>query len=466
MRLGGKGHALAAILAGGLGLGIAQAAPPPPSVASGNTALRRDPDAAPTPIPTPLYVSRNPCAPYDLRKDHGAPYAELPILEQGNYSFCAAFSVESFVDGWIQSHLPNPPAPGTPEHRALRRHVTSPFLTQLQEFRDKGVEELRHHQPPGDATTIRSLIDQVRVHGSCDHLAIFGRNPKAPGQPRSSRDQEKILAALGRSWSSSMSFLRDRALLHQKIDQGMSLGQILYEGLSPPARDLQACLLVNGLQEDDIPGGHLVRDTNPTLMRLLFNPNPSSGRDTEVDFLLGFFEEACREKTLHVELPPVRRKGFSPNESLEAVDYLQELMDRPEKDPVHVSFCGKVLEQARPFKAYLPGDRSICGDPKKPEPEPDGQWVLDPGTRHRRYLPPPPRDRAPVLKTGVGGTHGAVIIGRRRQADGSCQVLLRGSWGAGCGSYFVPGWNCEKGNVWIDIRDLAENTYEVHTFER
>jgi hypothetical protein len=55
--------------------------------------------------------------------------------------------------------------------------------------------------------------------------------------------------------------------------------------------------------------------------------------------------------------------------------------------------------------------------------------------------------------------HASIVVGKR-QKNGSCQFLIRNSWGTDCGAY-AKNWECEKGQIWIDADALLENTREL-----
>jgi hypothetical protein len=52
------------------------------------------------------------------------------------------------------------------------------------------------------------------------------------------------------------------------------------------------------------------------------------------------------------------------------------------------------------------------------------------------------------------GAHASLIIGRRRNSVGTCELLVRNSYGTDCNNYNDSvKKNCEKGNIWV-ARDL------------
>lgn len=57
-----------------------------------------------------------------------------------------------------------------------------------------------------------------------------------------------------------------------------------------------------------------------------------------------------------------------------------------------------------------------------------------------------------------GTLHTMVVAGRRKNATGGCDILLRNSWGASCNGY---DWPCERGQIWVDEDSLLENMYAL-----
>jgi hypothetical protein len=43
-------------------------------------------------------------------------------------------------------------------------------------------------------------------------------------------------------------------------------------------------------------------------------------------------------------------------------------------------------------------------------------------------------------------------------------VLIRNSWGRDCDGISAD-WDCEGGDLWVDLEPLAANVYEVHVLE-
>jgi hypothetical protein len=56
------------------------------------------------------------------------------------------------------------------------------------------------------------------------------------------------------------------------------------------------------------------------------------------------------------------------------------------------------------------------------------------------------------------GHHASVVIGSR-QKNGQCELLVRNSWGTGCGSYHKD-FECENGNIWIPAQTMENNAYQ------
>jgi hypothetical protein len=72
---------------------------------------------------------------------------------------------------------------------------------------------------------------------------------------------------------------------------------------------------------------------------------------------------------------------------------------------------------------------------------------------------------------GGNGRHESLIIGRRRDAKGNCQYLIRNSWGKSClhktkttaVAIYSTDWDCEegKGSLWVDRESLGKSLFEV-----
>ena len=61
--------------------------------------------------------------------------------------------------------------------------------------------------------------------------------------------------------------------------------------------------------------------------------------------------------------------------------------------------------------------------------------------------------------------HGSIVIGRRLNSKtNTCQYLVQNTWGSSCNPY--PDHDCENGSVWIDEKQLTENTYEIFRLEK
>lgn len=103
---------------------------------------------------------------------------------------------------------------------------------------------------------------------------------------------------------------------------------------------------------------------------------------------------------------------------------INELLARKNAQPVGVDFCAKVLYRERPFR---------------------GEWT--------------------GLMKGECGKHTVLVIGRKRVGN-TCRYLVRNSWGTGCGKYWMAGWDCEAGDIWIDAEDLTQNMSRVNTLDR
>lgn len=56
--------------------------------------------------------------------------------------------------------------------------------------------------------------------------------------------------------------------------------------------------------------------------------------------------------------------------------------------------------------------------------------------------------------------HASLVIGKRTSPEGTCQVLIRNSWGSGCAPY-SPDWECDQGNIWVETDVFSQNLQSV-----
>jgi len=132
----------------------------------------------------------------------------------------------------------------------------------------------------------------------------------------------------------------------------------------------------------------------------------------------------------------------------------------PQAEPIEVSYCSPVLKEGRSYPGVMRTDNT--------------------------------HQCAPSTTTSTPN-HASLIIGRRRNPNtGSCQFLIRNSWGTACkvsqiapapGNVpkdtrpslakapsipdpstdlrYAPEWDCEDGNIWVDADSLAQSAYRT-----
>ena len=74
------------------------------------------------------------------------------------------------------------------------------------------------------------------------------------------------------------------------------------------------------------------------------------------------------------------------------------------------------------------------------------------------------QEASDLFRTPECGMHASIVVGKR-QKNGSCQFLIRNSWGTDCDSY-AKTWECQNGQIWVDADALLENTYELQFVKR
>jgi len=99
-------------------------------------------------------------------------------------------------------------------------------------------------------------------------------------------------------------------------------------------------------------------------------------------------------------------------------------IESPESQPVSVAFCAELLKRGRGYRGF---SRRLT-DFRFPD-------------------------------TKECGGHVVLISGKRdHPITGRLEFLVHNSWGTRCTRY-SPDWECERGKIWVDGEELAENTY-------
>lgn len=138
-----------------------------------------------------------------------------------------------------------------------------------------------------------------------------------------------------------------------------------------------------------------------------------------VGFLSQTFKAACQGNTLEIPSPPPPRSYYGFRETnlssrrdgfRVALDALQSSQDLP----VGITFCADVLEDRRANGVGPNGRPQNCNS-----------------------------------------HHSALVVGKRSASDGSCEYLVRNSFGNSCNAY---DWECdERGQIWVGEKALLRN---------
>ena len=62
--------------------------------------------------------------------------------------------------------------------------------------------------------------------------------------------------------------------------------------------------------------------------------------------------------------------------------------------------------------------------------------------------------------------HMSSIVARRfDEGSGSCQYLIRNSWGSSCGGYYSEKYECKNGHVWVPQKHLTRMVQSITYIE-
>lgn len=132
------------------------------------------------------------------------------------------------------------------------------------------------------------------------------------------------------------------------------------------------------------------------------------------------------DKVPDVEVQWGRRMGSKVERERKFSETLRSRLNNSNSGPVGINFCVDILSQSK-FSGWVQG---VGADGK-------------------------------VDRSKCRATHSAVVVGRRTSAKGSCQYLVRNSYGASCQG--VSFWDCDKGTgqIWINEEQLVSNMSEA-----
>ncbi|MBI3544399.1 MAG: hypothetical protein HY075_14095 [Deltaproteobacteria bacterium] len=411
--------------------------------------------------------------PYDL-SEPGKPFGPLsaapgarmaiPVRSQGNTATCYAQAASNLIDAWRYTHEPTKPKPG----QALR--LTSPLVLATRDaFR------------LGKKTSIsfgytKSVLETARLEqNACDDEYVFNNDAheKGPADVMLTDTLEAAwdaagdyLAKLGRAkalwikyrdlprseWTPEMLQLEEYHKIDvasQKMDWDKAYTYAVHvKGFLPIGLKLECDLLAAGFPLERIPS-IWVGKVNAFLIRALANEK------SKVGFLNAYYAEACKGhevSTAGIPEPVLVPAGdrFHPDTPEKTKAELKKVLDRPDRQPIELSICGRYLDKAAPDdddrKIFSTSVKGTWHELKKNK---DGEDV----SRCISGDPDHPNDDS---------GHSVTLIGRRvnPKKPGSCQYLIRNSWGSGCFRYSgrkdiecIEG----RGDLWIDADELAAN---------
>lgn len=104
--------------------------------------------------------------------------------------------------------------------------------------------------------------------------------------------------------------------------------------------------------------------------------------------------------------------------------------------PIEIGYCNGVQNQGPSFRGVIQ------------------KGAVKPWARYNLCEGHDPNDRE------SDGAHSVTLIGRRLH-QGTCQLLVKESSGAGCARDWLRHWECRDGKIWIDQDALAANVTSV-----
>lgn len=142
-------------------------------------------------------------------------------------------------------------------------------------------------------------------------------------------------------------------------------------------------------------------------------------------FLNRMTDAACRERRIKPRADfKCQSRNFKSSEQLKEI--LLSRLTNLKSQPIGIAFCSKVLYDSD-FKSKILFN----------------------------YYDPSPSCMS----------HSALVIGtRKNQSTGKCEVLVRNSLGKTCDDY-DPKWECNSGNIWVDLDALTRNTMQAYWIE-
>ena len=368
------------------------------------------------------------CGGSELRLDApGKSMENLPVLDQSTGSsaesggLCYSYVASQMLDAHLQKNGNRP-----------QGRVSSPFHMAMNHA------VARNRSRLGGGEPCLAIAATAESGGTCDHDRWFfgSRDPS----------NRHYLYTLESIWDSSQS-MRDLEPILNEEYRARSRSQ---DTLARRAHS-EACRLATVDPFSSSDRG-LYQSSHQALLALLadnnyFSSSDEAGRTRDKFLFMRDFANMVCEPSENPIQPVASCTPFNygPNQTQQfQLDLLSRLSSS--ELPVGVGFCSYYLQ-----------------DPQRPR-NGHNHRVLNWEQEEGNDVPKcnrPYRDAGGALAIRRTNSHHISMVMGKRMRNGRCQVLLRNTWGAdACEIYQTAGHtDCQRGQVWLDLEELAKNSF-------
>lgn len=362
------------------------------------------------------------CPPVNLYENPADPLWEISILNQGPLYVCYAITAAQMIDYYLLSHGLERPEGGSSALWIAYSHKSSgAFPRRLIQWDRR---ELSY-------SYMKWAINDAKRDGICGNGTVDPLIAKIKNDSRLTDYEflylfEQVWMNHDRiDWNDRQSVDRFVAELNPEVE-GLARGGILTEVVARIAEQIR-----------DIPG-------------------------VDANSALAYFGETifggCREdRRIRPPLPAVKTAGLGYATNARILRRIDAALDGDFRQPAGIGYCANIYDAGHAGYKNFEKLELLSGS-----------WM--------------PR----ALRTLTSGCyqHYSMIVGRRPDSNGSCQYLLRNSYGTG---FWSKNWECVCAKAdrtlyscrydsthaqddhivgcWIDGKALASNTFDVEYFE-
>ncbi|MBI2606359.1 MAG: hypothetical protein HYW49_09795 [Deltaproteobacteria bacterium] len=362
------------------------------------------------------------CSPVNLYENPVDPLWEIPIAQQGPLYVCYALTAAQMIDYYLLSHGMERPEGGSSALWIAYNHKSSgAFPRKLIQWDRR---ELGY-------SYMKWAIADAKRNGICGNSAVDPVVSRIKSDARMTDFEfiylfEQVWMNQDRiDWNDRKSIESFIAELNQEVE-GLARAGILSDLIARIAERIRG-----------IPG--------------------KNGKSALPYFGETIFGECRENRLLHPSLPEPNTAGIAYASNARILRRIDSALDGDSRQPAGIGYCANIYDEGH--QGYKNFDRLELLS---------GSWM--------------PR----ALRTLTSGCyqHYSLIVGRRPASDGTCQYLLRNSYGTG---FWSKNWECVCARpdqtlyacaydpahsqddavvgCWVDSQTLASNTFDVEYFE-